>query len=163
MKRTVLFLIALTVVSVPVFAASSSANLSVTASVAANCTITTAPVAFGAYDPVGANAAADLLSTGTVTVACTKGTPATVDLGQGLNLSGGSRRMASASDFMNYALYKDAARTQVWGSTMAGGSTVAYLAASKNTFGITVFGTVPQAQDVTVGAYADTVLATINY
>jgi spore coat protein U-like protein len=46
---------------------------------------------------------------------------------------------------------------------MAGGSTVAYLAASKSTFGITVYGTVPQAQDVTVGAYADTVLATINY
>src|SRR5438270_6999931 len=92
MKRTVLFLIALTVVSVPVFAASSTANLSVTASVAANCTITTAPVAFGAYDPVGANAAADLNGAGTVTVACTKGTAATVDLGQGANLSGGSRR-----------------------------------------------------------------------
>jgi spore coat protein U-like protein len=163
MKRTVLFLIALTVVSVPVFAASKSANLDVTASVVANCTITTLPVAFGPYDPVGANLAADLLSTGTVTVACTKGTPATVDLGVGGNLLAGSRRMASASDFLNYALYKDAARTAVWGSTMAGGSTVAYLAASKSTFGITVYGTVPQAQDVTVGAYADTVLATINY
>jgi len=162
MKRTVLFL-ALTVVSVPLFAASQSANLSVTASVAADCTITTLPVAFGPYDPVGANSAADLNGSGTVTVACTKGTAATVDLGQGANLSGGSRRMASASDFLNYALYKDAARTQVWGSTMAGGSTVAYNAASKNTFGITVYGTVPQAQDVTVGAYADTVLATINY
>ena len=71
MKRSVLFLIALTVVSTPLFAASKNANLDISASVAANCTITTGPVAFGAYDPVGANAAADLLATGSVTVACT--------------------------------------------------------------------------------------------
>jgi spore coat protein U-like protein len=163
MKRPVLFLLALSVVSVPLFAASKSANLDVTASVAANCTITTLPVAFGAYDPVAANSVTDLNGSGTVTVACTKGTAATVDLGVGGNLLGGSRRMGSGSDFLNYALFKDAARTQVWGSTMAGGSTVAYNSGSKNSFGIPVYGVVPQAQDVTVGNYTDTVLATINY
>jgi spore coat protein U-like protein len=164
MKRTVLFLIALTVVSVPVFAASQSANLGVTASVAANCTIATAPVAFGAYDPVAANAATDLLGTGTLTVACTKGAAATIDLGQGANYLAPTRRMtAGAGAFLNYALYKDAARTQVWGSTMAGGTTYAYNSASKNSVAITVYGTVPQNQDVTVGAYSDTVVATINY
>jgi spore coat protein U-like protein len=164
MKRPVLFLIALSVVSVPVFAAQQTANLSVTASVAANCTIATAPVAFGAYDPVAANAATDLLGTGTLTVACTKGAAATIDLGQGANYSAPTRRMtAGAGAFLNYALYKDAARTQVWGSTMVGGTTYAYASASKNSVAITVYGTVPQAQDVTVGSYADTVVATINY
>lgn len=163
MKRSVLFLIALTAVSTPLFAASKTANLNVTASVAANCTITTAPVAFGAYDPVGANAAADLLATGSVTVACTKGSVTTIDLGNGGNFSAGSRRMASATDFMNYDLYKDAARTQVWGTGLAGGTTMAYNAASVVATVFTVYGTVPMAQNVSVGAYSDTVVATINY
>jgi spore coat protein U-like protein len=163
MKRSVLFLIALTAVSTPLFAASKNANLDISASVAANCTITTGPVAFGAYDPVGANAAADLLAAGSVTVACTKGSVTTIDLGNGGNLSGGSRRMASGTDFMNYALYKDAARTQVWGTGLAGGTTAAYNAANSSATAITVYGTVPQAQNVSVGAYADTVVATINY
>jgi len=164
MKRSVLFLIALTVVSTPLFAASfKTANLDISASVAANCTISTAPVAFGPYDPVGANAAADLLATGTVTVACTKGSVTTIDLSNGANLLAGSRRMASATDFMNYALYKDAARTQVWGTGLVGGSTVAYNAASVVATAFTVYGTVPQAQNVSVGAYTDTVVATINY
>jgi spore coat protein U-like protein len=163
MKRTVLFLITLTALSVPAFAAQKQANLDVTASVAANCTITTAAVAFGAYDPVGVNAAADLTASGSVTVACTKGTPATIDLGNGANLLAGSRRMASATDFMNYRLYKDAARTQVWGTGLAGGTTMAYNSASRVAVAVPVYGTVPMAQDVTVGNYADVVVATINY
>src|SRR5437870_13726869 len=163
MKRAILSLTNLGLISVPDFAGSARANLSVTASVSANCTISTAPVAFGAYDPVSANAATNLNGTGTLTVACTKGATATIDLGNGGNFSGGTRRMGSGSDFLNYALYKDAARTQVWGSGLAGGTTMAYLAATKASTAVSVYGTVPQNQDVTVGAYNDVVLATINY
>ncbi|HEY8134213.1 MAG TPA: spore coat U domain-containing protein [Thermoanaerobaculia bacterium] len=163
MKRAILSLAVLSLVSVPTFAATATANLNVSASVSAVCTITTSPVAFGAYDPVVANAATNLNGTGTVTVACTKGAAATIDLGNGNNLSGGSRRMSSGSDFLNYSLYKDAARTQVWGTGLAGGTTYAYNAATKAATALTVYGTVPQNQDVTVGAYSDVVLATINY
>lgn len=163
MKRTVLSLIAMAVISVPAFAAQQSANLNITASVAANCTITTSPVAFGAYDPVSANAATNLTASGSVNVACTKGTPATIDLGNGGSFSGGTRRMASGTDFLNYSLFKDAALSQAWGSGIAGGTTAAYNAATKNVTSVTVFGMVPAAQDVTVGAYADVVVATINY
>ena len=163
MKRTILSLAVLSLIAVPTFAATATANLNVSASVAAVCTISTSPVAFGAYDPVVANAAANLNGTGTVTVACTKGAAATIDLGNGNNLSGGSRRMSSGSDFLNYSLFKDAARTQVWGTGLAGGTTQAYNAASKAATAVTVYGMVPQNQDVTVGAYSDVVLATINY
>lgn len=165
MKRTVLFLIALTVLafSSPVFAASATANLNVSASVAAVCTITTSPVAFGAYDPVVANAATDLTASGAVNVACTKGAASTIDLGNGGNFLGGTRRMGSGTDFLNYGLYKDAALTQVWGTGLTGGTTASYTSASRAVSAITVYGRVPQAQDVTVGAYSDVVLATINY
>ena len=71
--------------------------------------------------------------------------------------------MGSGSDFLTYALYKDAARTQVWGTGLAGGTTAAYNSATKASTAVPVYGTVPQNQDVTVGAYADVVLATINY
>ncbi|HEY6843149.1 MAG TPA: spore coat U domain-containing protein [Thermoanaerobaculia bacterium] len=165
MKRTVLSLIALTalVVAAPAFAAQQTANLPISASVSANCTITTSAVAFGAYDPVSANAAANLTANGAVNVACTKGTPATIDLGNGGNFLGGSRRMGSGTDFLNYTLWRDAALTQPWGSGIAGGGTQAYNAATKNVTAVTVYGMVPAGQDVTVGAYSDTVVATINY
>jgi len=165
MKRTVLFLIALTVLmfSVPMFAASQNANLDVTASVSAVCTITTSPVAFGAYDPVSANATTDLTAQGAVNVACTKGTAATIDLGNGSSYLAPSRRMASGSDFLAYGLYQDAALSQPWGSGVPGGATANYNAASKSVTAVTVYGMVPQAQDVTVGGYADVVVATINY
>lgn len=165
MKRTVLSLIALTalVVAAPAFAAQQTANLPISASVSANCTITTSAVAFGAYDPVSANAAANLTANGAVNVACTKGTPATIDLGNGGNFLAGSRRMGSGTDFLNYTLWRDAALTQPWGSGIAGGGTQAYNAATKNVTAVTVYGMVPAGQDVTVGAYSDTVVATINY
>ena len=163
MKRAILSLAVLSLITVPAFAASQTANLNVTASVSAVCSISTVTVAFGAYDPVVANAATDLNGTGTLVVACTKGAAATIDLGVGGNLSGGSRRMSSGTDFLNYALYRDAARTQVWGTGMAGGTTLTYNSASKTSTNITVYGKVPQAQDVTVGAYSDVVVATINY
>ena len=163
MKRTALSLAIISLISIPAFAGSATANLNVSASVAAVCTISTVTVAFGAYDPVVTNAATDLNGTGTLTVACTKGASATIDLGVGGNLSGGSRRMTSGADFLNYALYKDAARTQVWGTGMVGGTTLTYNSASKVSTNLTVYGKVPQAQDVTVGSYTDVVVATINY
>ena len=163
MKRIAISLAITTLISIPAFAGSATANLNVSASVSAVCTISTAAVAFGAYDPVVTNAAAALNGTGTLTVACTKGASATIDLGNGGNLSAGSRRMTSGPDFLNYALYKDAARTQVWGTGMAGGSTLTYNSASKASTNLTVYGTVPAAQDVTVGSYSDVVVATINY
>ena len=57
-----------------------SSNLTVTAAVIKNCTITTAPVAFGNYDPVAANATTPLDAIGAVTVTCPKGAAATVGL-----------------------------------------------------------------------------------
>ena len=66
-------------------AATASANLTVTATVTNNCSITTTPVAFGAYDPVVVNAegvstAGAVATTGPsgagATGACAKADPA---------------------------------------------------------------------------------------
>src|SRR5688572_29204745 len=97
-----------------------STNLTVNATVVKNCTISTAPVAFGNYDPVAANATAPLDGVGTVTVTCTKGAPAKVGLGVGSNAQGTVRRMiATAAEYLAYELYKDTGRTSVWGDALS--------------------------------------------
>ncbi len=61
-------------------AGTDTADLAVSASVAANCIIATAPLAFGAYDPVDTHAASPLDATGTVSVTCTDGAAAVIEL-----------------------------------------------------------------------------------
>jgi spore coat protein U-like protein len=144
-------------------AGSASANLSVSAAVANNCTISTSALAFGAYDPVVANASANLDATGTVTVACTKGATATIGLGLGSNASGNTRRMTDgSSNFLTYEVYQDSSRSAVWGNSGAELLTPS-AAPSKSTRDFTVYGRIPSNQDVPAGSYADTVMATVNF
>ena len=148
-------------------AATATSNLSVTASVAANCSISTAPVAFGAYDPVSTNATTPLSGTGTVNVTCTNGASTTVTLGQGSNANTGSTDAAPArrlsdggTNFLTYSLFQDAGHTTVWGNT--GGTGVANTGTGTQT-AITVYGTVAAGQNVPSGNYSDTVVATVTF
>ena len=155
----VIVLVAVTILR----AASTSANLNVSATVIRNCTISTAAVSFGSYDPVVANATTDLDAAGTVTVACTKGTTATIGLGLGQNASGRTRRMtAGVSDLLTYELYKDSGRASVWGNSGADlfdpGA-----APSKAPRDFNVYGRVAAGQDIPAGAFTDIVVATINF
>ncbi len=144
-------------------AQSASASLTVSASVAKNCTISTAPVNFGAYDPVAANATTPLDGIGTLTVTCTKGAAAHIALNDGSNGVGSDRRMRqSALEYLTYEIYKDPARTDVWGNT-AGDDLDLVAAPNRNPRTVTVYGRVPQGQDVAVGNYSDTVVATVNF
>jgi spore coat protein U-like protein len=148
-------------------AATATSNLAVTASVSANCTISTAPVAFGAYDPVSANATTGLNGTGTVSVTCTNGATTTVTLGQGANAAGGSTAAAparrlkdGATDFLTYSLFSDTGRTAVWGDTA--GTGVPHTGTGTLT-ALTVYGVVNAGQQVPAGNYSDTVVATITF
>ncbi len=153
--------LAITIAPVMSFAGSASTNLNVSASVVANCTISTADLGFGSYDPVVAHASSPLDGTGTVTIACTKGSVTTVDLGLGSNPSGTTRRMSDGTEFLTYELYQDSSRTVVWGSGASTRNTGT--AANKSPQPFTVWGRIAAGQDVTVGSYTDTVLATVNF
>jgi len=148
-------------------AATATSNLSVTASVSANCLISTAPVAFGAYDPVSTNAATPLPGTGTVNVTCTTGAGTTITLGQGANADTGSSDVApvrrlndGGTNFLNYALFQDAGHSTVWGNTV--GTGVANTGTGTQN-AITVYGTVAAGQNVPSGSYSDTVVATVTF
>jgi spore coat protein U-like protein len=146
----------------PAFAQTATGNLGVSATVAKNCSITTTAVAFGAYDPVVANATAPLDGTGSVVVTCTKGAGTRIDLGLGANVSGTTRRMAGGTDFLTYQLYQNTGRTTEWGPGAAAGLTIP-VAPSRAARTFTVFGRVAAGQDVAAASYNDTVVATINF
>lgn len=161
------------------WAATATNTVTVNASVSQVCTVSAATVAFGAYDPVVANATTDLLAPAApITVTCTKGsTGVDVDLGQGGNYTT-VRRMTDSTDFLTYQLYKATSEASgaacasppssgagVWGSA-SGGTT---LTPSSPTWSATtglifnICGVVPQAQNVGVGTYADSVTATVTF
>ena len=147
-------------------AATQTANLDVSATVSANCSITTAAVAFGTYDPVITNATTALDSTGTITTTCTNGASVTILLGQGSNANTGStdaapeRRMLSGANYLNYQLYSDTSRTVVWGNDTTTDVAETGTGSAVNT---TVYGSVPAGQNVPAGTYSDTVVATVSF
>lgn len=148
-------------------AATATANLNVSATVSASCSISTSALAFGAYDPVGAHAAAPLDASGAVIVTCTNGASTTVTLGQGSNANTGSsdaaplRRMRDAgTNYLSYTLYQDAGRTTTWGNTA--GTGVGHTGAGSAT-NIAVYGRIPGGQNVASGSYSDTVVATVTF
>jgi spore coat protein U-like protein len=141
----------------------ASANMQVSATVIRKCTITTQPLAFGNYDPVQANFTAPLDAQTTLSVACTKGTAVSIGMNNGNNPSGVDRRMTSGgSNFLEYEIYKDASRVDPWMNTgpgmLSGG-----VAPSRDPRQFIVYGRVPGGQDVTEGAFQDTVVVTVQF
>src|SRR5438132_13064719 len=76
-------------------AGSNTGSLSITATVAQTCSVSaTSTLAFGAYDPVVANASSALAGTGSVSIKCTKGSSAiTIELDAGTHDWGTQRRI----------------------------------------------------------------------
>jgi spore coat protein U-like protein len=160
--------------SVPAHAAgTANSNLAVNASVASNCTISTTAVAFGAYDPIVTNAATALGGTGSIVVACTKASIPVIGLGLGATPNGVIRQMASGTERLPYELYQPSTNVAgaacgavgtgiVWGTS--GAAELTTLAApGKAARTYNVCGAIPGGADVAVGAYADTVIATVTF
>ncbi len=143
----------------------SSFNLDVTANVVNSCTIATSAVAFLTnYDVASAT---PNTGSGTVTINCTNGAPVYVTLGEGAQPATGSsatvplRQMsAGGTDRLGYFLYQDSGFSSVWANTQATGVTRVGTGAND---ALTVYGRIPTGQPVASGAYADGVLATVNY
>ena len=161
MKRLVVVSLALLVASAAQ-AGTATASLNVTSTVSGNCTISTTPVAFGAYDPVGTNATTPSNNTGTVSISCTKGTTTPISLDLGANATGSTRRMTDGTDYLTYELYQDTGRTTVWGASGSAQYTPA-VSPGKAARAFTIFAQIAAGQDVGAGSYTDTVTATVNF
>jgi spore coat protein U-like protein len=140
----------------------------------ASCSVAVTGVNFGIYD-VSVTSPTD--STGAVTITCSYLPPGgatnvvfQVSLGAGTSGSLNPRQLASGPERLNYNLYRDAARTLIWGNGLAGSS----VAAGNLTVGpgvgngtrsasFPVYGRIPAQQAVNTGNYADTIVVTMEF
>jgi spore coat protein U-like protein len=141
---------------------------------AMSCTVTASGVAFGVYDPV-LTSPDD--STGTISVRCVYTGPGGADstnysvtLSTGGGLGFAPRKLSAGSSTLNYNLYRDAGRTQVWGNgtggtTMITGNIKVGPGVGNNTEtqNHTVYGRIPAQQDPDSGNYADSILVTLTF
>jgi spore coat protein U-like protein len=150
--------------SAAAFAATTTTTFQVTANVAAQCNVTAADLGFGAVDPLGGN----VDQATTITVKCTKNSAYTVGLNAGATTGAtiAQRLMANGTDTMDYNLYKEAGRSNVWGNSAVSPSWVAGTGAGLGTAQVlTVYGRVPSGQtNLAVGSYTETaVTVTVTY
>lgn len=130
------------------------------------CTIHATDVAFGSFQPLD-NAQKD--TTGAVTVTCG---PIGVLADYEVTLTAGgagtfaTRRMTSGANTLAYNLYTTAARTTVWGDGTGGTGKISdswliVLGNASRTY--TMYGRMPAITTAVPGAYADTVIARVEF
>jgi spore coat protein U-like protein len=156
--------------------AAATTSIAVSATVSQACSISTVSgIAFGAYDPIGANATAPLNATGSVSVICSKGAKGlTIGIDMGAQPAGAQRQMkgTAATSLLQYNIFQPPSAvpgtactfpgTTAWTATGAGLLTLE-TSPSKVARIYNVCGTIPGGQDVPVEAYNDTVTATLNF
>jgi spore coat protein U-like protein len=157
-------------------ASSAAGSLSITATVVSNCVISADALDFGLYDPMLANAAAPRNASANLTIACTKGSSPSITIDLGRHASGGSRYMrittAAFADTLRYELYQPPTPgtnsacsfpgAKLWGAAPSQAFQPTQ-PTSRTARSYNVCGTIPAGQGVSVGSYADTVVATVNF
>lgn len=163
MSSKALLILATGIAILPTAASAQSAQttMEVSATVVKACVVSTSNLAFGNYDPT---AATPTDASSAITVTCTPGTSFTVGLNAGTTSGAtvSTRKMASGSNRLNYALYSDAARTTNWGNTPGNDTPAASTAVSSPSV-LNVYGRIAAQQSVPVGSYTDTVTITVSY
>jgi len=117
--------------------------------------ITVTALAFGNYDVYSA---APTDSAGTIGYSCPPPTVPSITIDAGLAFANGTRRMtlSTGTDWLAYEIYADAARTVVWSSTPIA-------VPAGNGASVPFYARAFAQQDVSVGAYSDTLVVTFNF
>ena len=132
---------------------------------AINCTITLNPLSFGLYTPAG-TVSLDAVSDITVRCVAQSGTYA-VSIGSGLSGNQLVRTLfAGGGNFLNYNLFRDPARTQIWGdgtppTFVVTGSRPGVGQPTINVHPL--YGRVFSGQTPNPGNYADNLLVTVLF
>ena len=132
---------------------------------AINCTITLNPLSFGMYSP-GGNVDLDAVSDITVRCVAQPGNYS-VTIGPGLSGNQLLRTMlAGGSELLNYNMFRDPARTQIWGDGTPPSFVVVGSRPSvgQPTFNVhSLYGRVFGGQTPNPGNYADNLLVTVLF
>jgi len=128
---------------------------------AANCSVSTTSVVFGSYN-VFSSAPVD--STGTVSYNCNGNVLVSIAMTRGQSVTFLPRQLVNGTERLAYNLFRDAARTMVWGDSTGGTSTHTEMSPlKKEDVTLTVYGRIPPGQDVSAGTYTDTVTVVMNF
>ena len=128
----------------------------------ASCTTTTAGLSFGTYD---AQSPTPDDAGGTITVTCAgEGWLLfpSVSLSTGSSGSYASRQLANGANSLQYNIYTNAARTQVWGDGSGGTSTVT-MTVFFGSGSRSIYGRIPFGQMVAAGMYGDLIVVSVDY
>ncbi|MFC4594333.1 spore coat U domain-containing protein [Sphingobium tyrosinilyticum] len=143
------------------WATETTTTMGVSATVLNACLVTATNMAFGTYNPTSTTPTD---STSTINVTCTPGTMFNIGLNAGS--TGGAtvttRQMLNGVTPLSYSLYSNGGRSTNWGNT-PGSDTVSQTASTILPMSFTVYGRIPQQQDVGAGTYTDTVTVTVSY
>jgi len=159
--------------SASAYAATSVSDMAVTANIGTNCTMSSTDLAFGAYDPIVANAALDLRATSTVSTTCTSGATGVVTMSGGDHvlycvINDCYRQLANAEEtgFLRYNIYTSASYyvSNIWNNDVEEMSSVAQVLGSGVSQDLTVYGEIPKNQkNAPAGSYTDTITVTLTY
>lgn len=152
---------AATVMASSAEAATATSQFQVTLTVQAECKLTSATdLAFGTSGVIQSA----ITATSNVGVQCTNTTPYNIGLnaGTGTGATVAARKMTSgAGASIEYQLYRDTARTQLWGDTVNSNTIAGTGNGAVQTHA--VYGRVPVQTTPAAGNYADTVQVIVTY
>jgi spore coat protein U-like protein len=128
------------------------------ATVLSNCLVTAANINFGSQGLLTSN----IDQGGNVSVTCTAGTTYNVGLDGGNQNAGPTgRAMAFGANKVAYGLYRDGARSQVWGTTI--GTNTVGGTGTGSAQNLPVYARVPPQVTPPAGTYNDTIVVTVTY
>jgi len=128
----------------------------------ANCTISSVSgLNFGAYSSFD-TAPTDATGQFIFTCSDVQG-PVTIRLSTGVANSFTPRQMALGTARLNYNLYIDTARTQIWGDGTGGSSLRTLTPVNNAPTTLDIFGRISPRQFIPAGNYADTITITIQF
>ena len=139
-------------------AGTSTAALTVGATVISNCQVSTSGLTFANYTS-GQSENSD--TTTTLAYSGCSNQSLKFELNEGNNAQGSSRGLrSSGGSILNYQLYRNSSYNSLIGT---GSSAVSFTAPSSGTGTVTVYGRIPASQSVTPGSYSDTVGVTLTF
>lgn len=134
-------------------------GFNVNATVSKQCAVSASTLDFGSVGLLTGTT----LGTSTIGVQCSSGSAYNIGLDAGANGGGNinARKMARGTNAIGYQLYRNAARTTVWGNTV-GTNTVA-ATGNGSVQNVAVYGSVPAQTTPAAGVYTDTIVVTVTY
>lgn len=155
--RLLLASIAAAIAVAPAMAGSDSDILTVKVNVQQSCSILSIPIDFGTYT-AGQQAALD--ADGAISYAgCAVGT-LTISLDGGTAGNTVNRQMSNGNSKLNYQLYRNSARNEVWGSNS---DALQRVLLAPEPGSIPVYGRIAGGQNVAGGTYIDTINVTVTF